>query len=665
MIAGLSEARIRAHTEEGIFERGQEYAERGAVLMLIVRGHLVQAEVQGSAPTPYHVRIALLDGDATEVRCSAGDLRGGWCKHVVAALLTLFRQPDRAEQRPPFAAVLAPLERPQLQALLIGAIDRHPDLADYVESEIAVRGTDGVATGVAPAPAAQAPIDISPFRREMRAIFRGLDRMSGSEIYMATGGILSEVNAVVEQARSFSRAGDGRNALAVLEVVTEELLRGYEVMDDSDGEVGAFFQELRRDWIAALLTADLSPEERARWGVALERIKSSGDDYGLTEDYDAALIAAREGWDYPPLRAAIEGTPILVAPRTEEDAADDEDDELYEEDKGDEDEDEDGALEEDGDGAASPPASRSYGIYTLRALAGPALEILERRGRYESALRLARASGLDVEYATLLVRLDRTDEAMGYALEQFQNPGQALALARALYERGAIEGALRIGEHGLTLTGTRLYTGAEDVPVYGLNPDYDEYTIIAGGERTALAAWLSEAAEAAGQPALALRAAETLFDATLLKDAFERVRRLAGDQWPTIRERLLERIRGIRYAYTTDPVEIMLDEGLLDDAIALIDRGVGDRMAMQVADAALQARPEWVLARARGTAEGIMNAGRSDHYREAAAWLARARDAYRLLGRTDEWTVYIQELIATHRRKYRLRPLLEELSKGS
>lgn len=645
---GLSETLISAHTDEGTFARGLEYAERGAVVALIVRGHLVQAEVQGSAPAPYRVRIALLDGDATEVRCSAGDIRGGWCKHVVATLLTLLRHPERAEQRPPFAALLAPLERPQLQTLLIGAIDRHPDLADYVESQIALPGASG--TDTATAPAAQAPIDIAPFRREVRAIFRGLDRMSGSEIYMATGGILGEVNAVVEQARAFTQAGDGRNALAILETVTEELLRGYEVMDDSDGEGGAFFQDLKRDWIAALLTADLSPSERAHWAAALERIKAGGDDYGLTEDYDAALIAAREGWDYPPLRAAIEGTPIPIEPREVEDEAD-----------GSEAEDDDLDEGEDGYEATVTPSYRSYGIYTLRALAGPALEILERRGRYESALRLARAGGLDVEYATLLVRLDRMDEALRYALDQFQRPGQALALARALYERGAVEQALRIGEHGLDLTGTRLYAESGDVPVYGLNPDYDEYAIIAGGERAALAEWLSEAAEAAGQPALALRAAETLFDATLTKDAFARARRLAGDEWPTIRERLLARIRGIRYAYTVDPVEIMLEEGLLDDAIALIDRGVGGRAAPRVADAAIATRPEWVLGWARRTAEGIMNAARSEHYREAADWLARARAAYGVLGRADEWQTYIDELIAAHRRKYRLRPLLEEL----
>ena len=143
------------------------------------------------------------------------------------------------------------------------------------------------------------------------------------------------------------------------------------------------------------------------------------------------------------------------------------------------------------------------------------------------------------------------------------------------------------------------------------------------------------------------------------------MRRLAGADWPALRERLLARLRGISYAYTTDPVEIMLDEGLLDDAIALIDRGVGARMAMQVADAALQTRPEWVLTRARRVAEGIMNAAKSQHYQEAADWLARARNAYRALGRMDEWRTYIDELIATHRRKYRLRPLLEALRSSS
>ena len=61
-------------------------------------------------------------------------------------------------------------------------------------------------------------------------------------------------------------------------------------------------------------------------------------------------------------------------------------------------------------------------------------------------------------------------------------------------------------------------------------------------------------------------------------------------------------------------------------------------------------------------AEEILNEGRSSHYDEAVTWLAKARDAHLTAGREKEWRAYLEELIAHHRRKYNLRPMLEDLA---
>lgn len=37
------------------------------------------------------------------------------------------------------------------------------------------------------------------------------------------------------------------------------------------------------------------------------------------------------------------------------------------------------------------------------------------------------------------------------------------------------------------------------------------------------------------------------------------------------------------------------------------------------------------------------------------------RDAYRAAGREDEWQAYHKELLDKHQRKYKLRPMLEQL----
>ena len=57
-----------------------------------------------------------------------------------------------------------------------------------------------------------------------------------------------------------------------------------------------------------------------------------------------------------------------------------------------------------------------------------------------------------------------------------------------------------------------------------------------------------------------------------------------------------------------------------------------------------------------------MNEGRSGHYEEAAQYLARARAGALAAGKPDEWRAYINGVLTTHGRKYKLVPLLRPLA---
>jgi uncharacterized Zn finger protein len=81
-------------------------------------------------------------------------------------------------------------------------------------------------------------------------------------------------------------------------------------------------------------------------------------------------------------------------------------------------------------------------------------------------------------------------------------------------------------------------------------------------------------------------------------------------------------------------VEILLDEGLIKDVIAVVDRGASHTLLEQVAEAAVPSHPGWVIKTSRREAEAIMGRGKSEYYSSAAHWLAHARDAYRLTGRS-------------------------------
>ena len=109
------------------------------------------------------------------------------------------------------------------------------------------------------------------------------------------------------------------------------------------------------------------------------------------------------------------------------------------------------------------------------------------------------------------------------------------------------------------------------------------------------------------------------------------------------------------------PVEIFLHEGLVGDAIALVDAREDDVFVDRVVEAALESHPDWVIQTCRQRAERIMYRAKSEKYANAFDWLAKAMRAYRAAGRDEEWRAYLDGLLTRHFRKYRLVPMLKVL----
>jgi uncharacterized Zn finger protein len=89
----------------------------------------------------------------------------------------------------------------------------------------------------------------------------------------------------------------------------------------------------------------------------------------------------------------------------------------------------------------------------------------------------------------------------------------------------------------------------------------------------------------------------------------------------------------------------------------------GYDLIRRVADAAMDARPEWVIQVCRQQAEPIMDGNKSQYYDKAVDWLARARMAYRRLDREQEWQTYLTERLDLHHRQRKLVPMLKTLRK--
>jgi len=126
---------------------------------------------------------------------------------------------------------------------------------------------------------------------------------------------------------------------------------------------------------------------------------------------------------------------------------------------------------------------------------------------------------------------------------------------------------------------------------------------------------------------------------------------------------LLAHLARAPHAY--DRTRIYLSESLIDDAVRSVgDRfgyGAHDETLIRLAAAAHTSHPDWVIRLAMGQAASIMDANTAGHYELAVQWLEKAALAYEVLGREDDWRACLDDLIERHRRKYKLRPLLEGL----
>jgi uncharacterized Zn finger protein len=122
-LLNLSEATIRQYASQESLQRGRDYYEEGAVLSVTRRGNQLLAAVQGSEYLPYRVRITLGPGTLAQATCSCPYDWGGYCKHVIAALLTFIHQPEQVEEQLTIEAILAQLDRAQLQTLLLKLVE--------------------------------------------------------------------------------------------------------------------------------------------------------------------------------------------------------------------------------------------------------------------------------------------------------------------------------------------------------------------------------------------------------------------------------------------------------------------------------------------------------------------------------------------------------------
>ncbi|MBF0260494.1 MAG: hypothetical protein HQL97_01480 [Magnetococcales bacterium] len=394
---------------------------------------------------------------------------------------------------------------------------------------------------------------------------------------------------------------DGLNALSALRAIMEAFTIEW-VEYDEESDSSVLYEEMGEMIAEALLRADPPARARQEWQTALQEWHDELADYGTEEGLKVAIQAAAEGWESAELQAVLRGDVMAVDEEAEVGADDD-------------------------------PLVR------IR------LRILAQRGRHAERLNLARYHGEYGECAQTLFHLGRLDEAEEIATTRLTSPVDLQALAYLFYDRGDVDRALRIARRALDrqdVSGLRRMRGHLD-----------------------LARWLRDTARTVGNQPLALQAAESAFMDQCEMADYLAVEQVAGGEWPTIRENLLQRMTlEAKVRLSVDKViAICLHEGLVAQAVVLADqeRFLDQDRLREVMRAAMNTHAEWVIRRSRAEAEEIMDAARSNAYDVAAEWLALTRNAYLQAERGTEWSSLLATLIQKHVRKYKLKPLLKAL----
>ncbi len=613
----LTESMIRAGATEQSFQRGQEYYHAGAISNGSIQGNMLSGECEGTSAPYYHVRVTLDEGGIASTSCTCPYEFGGYCKHVVALLLTYVHDRKQFTERAEPADLLADLDRDKLIALLTGLMRDRPELYDWIEAALAVPSTQGK-----PSKKTRKPVDIEVHRRRIRTILHNLDSMRASEAYWHVGGLVQELDEVRDTAMKFLDAGDAESALEILLTLAEEAGDGIEYIDDSDGELGGFTSDLGLPLAEAILSLDLNAVEREKLRQRLEELNRGLGDYGMEEGIAVALEALDTGWGEPsPDQAA---RPAQSTHSRAEDEYDDEYDAEYEDEYDDASEGEHEAHGDDG--------GEVWEVGYGDTLTTAKLNVLERQGRTDEYLALCSTTGQHLRHALKLCDLDRMPEAVTYAKSHFGRADDALALAERLREAQRLDDAIALGEHGLTL----------------------------GGSKASLGEWLGPIEEAQGRPQQALQAWLAAFPERPSLSSYKTIQQLAGQQWSTVQSEVMA---VLNKSYDKRVLaEVLLHEEQWDEAIKVADgRDAWFGVAELVADAVVKYRPEWVAQMSIKRAEALMVAVKSKNYPIAASWLKRAKQAYTEMGKQQEWKDYLETIKEQYKRRPALQAQLQQL----
>ncbi|MCC6147762.1 MAG: SWIM zinc finger family protein [Anaerolineaceae bacterium] len=242
------------------FTRGHELYQSDTVFDSFRQGDILTGKCEGNSAPFYQMRVQLDEGGIQEASCTCPYDWGGYCKHIIALMLTYMHNPEVFIEQKNINELLEQLDKDDLVHLITKMVDKNPDLYSWLQTAIP-------AVSAKSRPSQQrntrkTEVSKTAYKRQIQSILHSLQGYRMSEAYWMMGGMVDHLDHVRDTAYDFLEADDAQGALVILTTLLTEVSGSFEQFDDSDGELGGFLSELALPLVEAILSAELSKTER-------------------------------------------------------------------------------------------------------------------------------------------------------------------------------------------------------------------------------------------------------------------------------------------------------------------------------------------------------------------------------------------------------------------
>jgi len=628
----LSEADLRAYSDEASFQKGYDYYLHHAIVEPTLSESVLRAFCHGSGLSPYRVVATLLPaGDKSAhkvVSAGCNCPRGGFCKHLVALLLTWIHQPERFVVRSRLMGRLSEKSREELLAVLEQLVQRQPDIEPMVELLIELPLVTPAQEKNRPGRGKERTLDPSTIRNQVASAF-----YHAGEGWGAASRVAAELEQLYDIGKSFAEAGEWANAQVMYATIAEETVMQYEEVHD-EGQVSWVLGKCAAGLVECLEGQSTLPQD--------EQLDTEAREELLTALFDLWKF----GYNYGGIGVDVAGAIAGNATARERERVE-------------------AWLREE-----MSPGQDSSSKWHNRSVVDFVVKLKQaEHSSDEDVLAEYRNAGLYKELTERLLQLDRANEALDVARANLTEPMDVTWFAEQLLKLGE---AWR--EQALAFVETRL--NEVKPALQGKSQDFTSAHTVDTYRR-----WLSEKYLLYGKAKQALDMELARFQASPDNTTYRSVRSAsqAADQpeevWSGLRPRLIRTLE--QQSRWGALVSIYLDEGEVGQALAALAEmertpraplygygyraeGAPSHYQAQVAEAAEESYPDEAIRLYKIVVQRLIDGRGRENYQQATGYLARVRRLYQKQGREPEWQAYITNLRNSNKS---LRALKEELDK--